>query len=98
MQGIVVMLDQLIEAAPTRVFRRDFGPLDPAAVAVQKEIVLRFDGRIHVARINRLHALATGGLGGGRWLRLGLRRQDGKNAKAGCDQDKEFGKWVHERA
>ena len=53
-QRVVVVLDQLIETAPARIFRRNFSALDPTAVRVKKEIVRRFYRLIHVARIDRL--------------------------------------------
>jgi len=38
-QRVVVLLNQLVEAAPARVLGWDFRPLDPTAVGVKEKIV-----------------------------------------------------------
>jgi hypothetical protein len=45
---------QLHEHAPARVFRRDFGVLEPRAVAVNVEIDARIDSQIHVLDLNAM--------------------------------------------
>ena len=52
-QGVIVMLDELIKTAPARIFRRYLRVFDPTAIGVHKKVVLRFDGRIHVFGIER---------------------------------------------
>src|SRR6266403_771977 len=42
-ERVVVVLDQLIETAPARIFRRNFGALDPAAVGAEKKMVRWFE-------------------------------------------------------
>ena len=48
-QRIVIGLDQLVEAAPARIFRRNLSPLDPAAIGVHEKIILWFRRRIPIA-------------------------------------------------
>ena len=52
-QRVAVALDQLIESAPSGIFRRDLGAFDPRAVGIAEEIVTGLHGRIHVLRIER---------------------------------------------
>ena len=53
MQRIVVVLDQLVETAPARIFRRNLGLFDPSAIGVDEEILLWFYRQIPVARVQR---------------------------------------------
>jgi hypothetical protein len=57
LQGVVVVLDQLVETAPARIFRRNLSPLDPAAIGVHEKIILRFRRCVPVSRIERLRFL-----------------------------------------
>ena len=41
MKCVVIVLDQLVEASPAAVLRRDLSALDPSAVGIEKEIVRR---------------------------------------------------------
>ena len=50
-QRVVVALNQLVERAPSGIFRRDFCLFDPVAIGVQKKIVARLHRCIHVLGI-----------------------------------------------
>src|SRR6266571_4634964 len=50
-QGVIVMLDELIKTAPARIFRWYLRVFDPTPIGVHKKVLLRFDGRIHVLQI-----------------------------------------------
>ena len=52
-QRFVILFDQGIEAAPARFFRWDGIVLQPGAIRVGVEIVLRLDRGIHVLQIER---------------------------------------------
>ena len=56
-ERVVVTFNQLVKAAPTRVFGRNLGALYPTAVRIHEEVVLRFDGRVHVRWIDGRRAL-----------------------------------------
>ena len=56
-QRVVIMLGQFVETSPARKLRWNRIPLYPAAIRVKVKIVLRFDGRIHVLRIERRRIL-----------------------------------------
>src|SRR5438552_15115194 len=47
-QGIIVMLDELIKTAPARIFRRYLRVFDLTAISVHTKVVLRFDGSMRV--------------------------------------------------
>ena len=80
-ERVVVLLDQLVEAAPARILRRDGIVLQPIAIGIKVEIIARLDRRIHVARIERRRIF----LGGRRltWLGLGAQRGGAEQTESG---------------
>ncbi len=57
MQRVVILFGQLVEASPARIFRWHWVALQPAAIGIKIEIILRLHGRIHIFRVQRRRIL-----------------------------------------
>src|ERR1039457_2829949 len=68
MQCVVVLFGQFVKGRPARKLRWNRVVLDPGAVRIKVEIVLRLDRGIHVLWVERRRIFLVGCRGSGRTL------------------------------